>query len=158
MKKFNRICKRLIKKAEIEFYENSEDSYKEELKRKYGVDDINKRGYSRYRNCNFFDIFREAIDAGFKECQLDILDNPAFSWQKLEALLDFMRTTRYPLSVIQRITDMDYHGEEFDFYADVVISEGRSSEGCIEFLKYLIKNNIRNEDEIYETGYTFFKK
>ena len=69
-----------------------------------------------------------------------------------------MRTTRYPLSVIQRITDMDYHGEEFDFYADVVISEDRSSEGCIEFLKYLINNNIRSEDEIYEAGYTFFKK
>ena len=37
MKKFNRICKRLIKKAEIEFYENSEDSYKEELKRKRAI-------------------------------------------------------------------------------------------------------------------------
>ena len=33
MKKFNRIRKRLIKKAEIEFYENSEDSYKEELRK-----------------------------------------------------------------------------------------------------------------------------
>ena len=52
---------------------------------------------------------------------------------------------------------MDYHGEEFEIYADVVLSKGRSSEGCIEFLKYLIKNNIRNEDEIYEAGYTFFK-
>ena len=67
MKKFNRICKRLIKKAEIEFYENSEDSYKEELRKKYNVDGINKRGYSRYGNCIFFDIFRGAIDAGFKE-------------------------------------------------------------------------------------------
>ena len=69
-----------------------------------------------------------------------------------------MRTTRYPLSVIQRITDMDYHGEEFEIYADVVLSEGRSPEECIEFLKYLIKNNIRNEDEIYEAGYEFFRK
>ena len=158
MKKNNKIYKRLIKKAEIEFYEYSEDSYKDELRKKYNVDSINKRGYSRYRNCNCFDIFREAIDAGFKERQLDILDNPAFSWQKLEALLDFMRTNRYPLSVIQRIANMNYHGEEFEIYADVVLSEGRSPEECIEFLKYLIKNNIRNEDEIYEAGYEFFRK
>ena len=53
---------------------------------------------------------------------------------------------------------MDYHGEEFEIYADVVLSEGRSSKECIEFLKYLINNNIRSEDEIYEAGYTFFKK
>ena len=69
-----------------------------------------------------------------------------------------MRTNEYPLSVIQRIANMDYNGEEFEIYADVVLSEGHSSEECIEFLKYLIKNNIRNEDEIYEAGYTFFKK
>ena len=69
-----------------------------------------------------------------------------------------MRTNEYPLSVIQRIANMNYHGEEFEIYADVVLSEGRSSEECIEFLKYLIKNNIRNEDEIYEAGYEFFRK
>ena len=58
MKKNNKIYKRLIKKAEIEFYEYSEDSYKDELRKKYNVDSINKRGYSRYRNCNFFDIYK----------------------------------------------------------------------------------------------------
>ena len=53
---------------------------------------------------------------------------------------------------------MDYHGEEFEIYADVVLSEGRSSEECVEFLKYLIKNNIRSEHEIYEASYEFFRK
>ena len=44
MKKNNKIYKRLIKKAEIEFYENSEDSYNKELRKKYNVNGINKRG------------------------------------------------------------------------------------------------------------------
>ena len=111
-------------------------------------------GCARDGNC--FDVLREAIDAGFKECQIDIIYNKSFSWQKMEGLLVLMR--EYPLSSVRTIANLNYNGEEFYTFVDAVMDKCCSPDESVEFLKYLINNNIRSEDEIYEVCYTFFKK